>query len=209
MSASHDPSFDPLRGAPLPPLVPAPGFVRHELHHLRLHWWWFLALGILLAVCGMIAVIVPPLATAVAIDVLAIVFLIAGVATIVNSLWAGNWSGTLVSLLIGVLYIGAWFAITAQPLHATKMLTLFIAMLFLVGGAFRTIAAMSMRFPQWGWAMLNGIVTMVLGLIIFRHYPVSSLWVPGLLVGLEMLFSGWTWIMLALVIRKLPEEPAA
>jgi uncharacterized membrane protein HdeD (DUF308 family) len=64
------------------------------------------------------------------------------------------------------------------------------------------------RFPQWGWALLNGVVTLIAGIIIYDAFPSSAMWVIGLLVGLEMIFNGWTWIMLALSIRQL-NPPAA
>jgi uncharacterized membrane protein HdeD (DUF308 family) len=79
----------------------------------------------------------------------------------------------------------------------------------MVLGIFRILAAMVVRFPQWGWTLLNGCVTFLVGLVIFRNLPQDVPWVIGLLVGLEMLFSGWARIMLSLVIRRIPAEPAA
>src|SRR5207302_7584096 len=96
MSAANDPSPIPVSTFPL---------LRSEFLHLRSHWWWFLLLGLLLVLCGTVAIIVPPIATLAAIDVLAILFLIGGVATVVSSFWAGRWSGSLVHVLIGILYI--------------------------------------------------------------------------------------------------------
>jgi uncharacterized membrane protein HdeD (DUF308 family) len=207
MSAANDPA--PVHFSTPHSLLPGERPLLHrEFLHLRSHWWWFLLLGVLLVLCGTVAVVVPPIATAAAIDVLAILFLIAGVATVVSSFWAGRWSGALVHVLIGILYIAVGLAMTEKPLRATEVLTMFIAVLFMVGGAFRIFAALSIRHPQWGWALLNGIVTLLLGIYIFRHYPISALWVPGLLVGMEMLLSGWTWIMLALAIRAIPVEPS-
>ncbi len=55
---------------------------------------------------------------------------------------------------------------------------------------------------------MNGIVTFLLGVIIYRNFPESGIWVIGLLVGLEMLFHGWTWIMLSLAIRRIPAKTA-
>ncbi len=98
------------------------------------------------------------------------------------------------------------FVITEKPFKTTAVLTLFIAVLFIVGGTFRTVSALSIRYPQWGWALLNGIVTLIMGIYILRHYPISSLWVPGLLVGIELLLAGWTWIMLAMAIRSIPRD---
>jgi uncharacterized membrane protein HdeD (DUF308 family) len=181
---------------------------RHEFEHLRSHWWWFLLLGILLVTCGTVAVIYPVLSSWAVVDVLAALFLIAGVATMVSSFWAGKWSGLLVHLLVGILYIAIGFVITEKPFATIAVLTIFIAVSFIVSGSFRALAALLIRFPQWGWALLNGLVSMLLGIIIFRHLPGAALWVIGLLVGLEMLLNGWTWIMMALAIRALPVEPA-
>jgi uncharacterized membrane protein HdeD (DUF308 family) len=195
-----------LKEESLPPLGRL--LVRHEFHHLRSHWCWLLALGLLLVVCGSIALVAPWVATKIAVDFLAAVLLVAGVATIVTAFWAGQWSGLLVQLLFGVLYVVAGFVITERPLMSTLIVTIFLAVSFIVAGAFRMFAALLIRFPQWGWALLNGAVTALLGVIIYRHLPIDALWVVGLLVGVEMLFAGWTWIMLAFVIRGLPEEPA-
>ena len=87
-------------------------------------------------------------------------------------------------------------------------MTLFIAAFFIVAGGFRIVAAWSVRFPYWGWALLNGIVTFLLGVIIYRLYnfPRRRSGFIGLLVGIEMLFHGWTWIMLSLAIRRIPAQ---
>jgi uncharacterized membrane protein HdeD (DUF308 family) len=93
-------------------------------------------------------------------------------------------------------------------LQSAAALTLFIAAFCIVAGIFRTVAALAIRFPYWGWSLLNGMITFLLGVIIYRQFPASAIWVLGLLVGLEMLFHGWTWIMLSLAIKKIPEEAA-
>jgi uncharacterized membrane protein HdeD (DUF308 family) len=185
---------------------PAGVVVAHELRHLRSSWWWFLLMGILLVVCGTIAVIFPVISSVAAIEVLAVVLLVAGVATIVGAFWAGKWSGLLVQLLVGILYLAASFVVSERPLVTILVLTMYLAVSFIVLGAFRTLAALMLRFPQWGWALLNGVITLLAGIAIFRQLPRDALWVVGLLVGLEMLFNGWTWIMLAAEIRRLPKE---
>jgi uncharacterized membrane protein HdeD (DUF308 family) len=82
-------------------------------------------------------------------------------------------------------------------------MTIVIAVSFIVLGVFRSIGALVLRFPQWGWALLNGVITLLAGILIYRQLPFDALWIIGLLVGLEMLFNGWTWIMLALVLRRI------
>ena len=183
--------------------------IRHELHHVRSHWWWFLLLGILLLVGGTAALAFPFRGSVVAISVLSAVLLVAGVVMLVGAFWAGKWSGFLVNVLVGLLYLAAGFVISEKPLVSIEVVTIYIAVSFMVMGMFRVVAAMVLRFPQWGWMLLNGCVTFLLGLIIFRHLPLDALWVIGLLVGVEMIFSGWTWIMLAMEIKRIPAEPAA
>lgn len=188
------------------PLVVAT--LRDEFQHLRAHWWWFLLLGILLAVCGSIALIFPAVTVITSfavVVVLGVMLMIAGVATIVAAFWAGRWSGLLVQLLIGILYLVAGLTMADAPGPSAAILTLFLASLFIVAGAFRTAAALVIRFPHWGWTLLNGVITLLLGIVIYRHFPEAALWVIGVLVGVDLVFQGWSWIMLATAIRQLPD----
>ena len=189
-----------------------PDMVQHELQHLQKNWYWFLLLGILLVVGGTAAIIVPLITVAaslIAVIVVGIVLMISGVGIVIGSVWAGKWSGMLLQLLVCVLYVVVGFLIIDHPVQAIAVFTLYIAMLFILLGGYRIIASLAVRFPQWGWALLNGVVTLLAGIVIYKHFPQSALWVIGLLVGLEMLFNGWTWIMLSLAIRKIPAKDAA
>lgn len=178
----------------------------HELHHLRTHWLWMLLLGILLVLAGTAAIVVPPAAvgTTLAVTiVLGALLMIGGVATIISSFWMGQWSGFLIQLLVGILYLACGFVMTEKPVISAVAMTIFIAVSFIVLGIFRSVAALMLRFPQWGWALLNGVITLLAGILIYRQLPFDALWVIGLLVGVEMLFNGWTWIMLALTLRSI------
>jgi uncharacterized membrane protein HdeD (DUF308 family) len=72
----------------------------------------------------------------------------------------------------------------------------------MVAGCFRIIVALSMRFPQWGWMLCNGVVTLILGLLIWRQWPGSALWIIGLFIGLDLIFTGWARVMLALAAGR-------
>ena len=102
--------------------------------------------------------------------------------------------------------IVAGLAVREDPVVTVVMLTFFLAISFMVLGLFRAVGALIVRFPQWGWALLNGSITFLCGLVIYRNLPLDALWVIGLLVGLEILFNGWTWIMLSIELRKIPKE---
>ncbi len=182
--------------------------VRREFSHLRSQWWWLLLLGILLAVGGTACLAFPGLTAMTSFSVvvmLGIILMIAGIGTIITAFWAGKWSGLLVQLLIGILYLVAGLSIAEHPGKSTIFLTMFLAAMFVVAGIFRVTAALVIRFPHWGWTLLNGVVTLMLGVIILRHFPEAALWLIGTLVGVDLLFQGWSWIALALAIRKLPD----
>jgi len=188
--------------------------IRREFSHLRSQWWWLLLLGVLMAVCGTAVLAFPGLTamtSASVVIMLGIILMIAGLGTIITAFWAGRWSGLLVQLLIGILYLVAGISIADRPGQSTVFLTMFLAAMFIVGGIFRVTAALVIRFPHWGWTLLNGVVTMLLGIIIFRHFPEAALWLIGTLVGVDLLLQGWSWIALALAIRQLPDptKPSA
>lgn len=177
-----------------------------EFKHLRRHWIWLLLLGILLVLTGTVCIVSPIVASFAATIVLGICLMVAGVATVVGAFWAGKWSGFTVSLLIGILYLVAGYVIADKPFQSALVLTMFLAVFFIVAGIVRSVSALTIKYPLWGWSLLNGLVTLLLGIIIYRHFPESGLWLIGLLVGIEMLLHGWFDIMLAFAIRKIPAE---
>jgi len=182
--------------------------LRRDFQHLRSSWCWFFSLGILLTACGLAALIFPALTiitSFVAVIILGVSLMVAGIGTILASFWAGRWSGLLLQWLIGILYLVVGFTITETPARSAAALTAMLAAFFIVGGLFRIVAALIVRFPRWGWALLNGVITLLMGVVIYRHFPDGKLWVIGILVGVEMLFHGWNWLMLGLAIRSLPE----
>ena len=180
--------------------------VTHELHPLRNQWWCFLLLGIALVILGSLCIIDPFVPTLASVFVLGFILMVAGITQIVSSFWAGKWSGMLFHMLIGVLYVIVGYMIVDAPVINMVLITKFIAIFLIVSGAFRMISALIVRFPDWGWALLNGGVTLLLGIIINRQLPEAALWVIGLFVGIEMLFNGWAWVMLALDLRAVAKK---
>ena len=89
-----------------------------------------------------------------------------------------------------------------HPDKAALTLTLLLAAFLMAGGVIRIAAAVSLQFPNWGWQVVSGALNLLLGILIWAQWPVSGLWVIGLFVGIEMIFNGWTWVMLALTLRR-------
>jgi len=170
---------------------------------LRRGWIWFVVLGVLQVILGIVALGSPlliGLATAVFIGWL---LLIGGVFEVGHGLLRRQWRGFFLDLLTGILYVAIGFMVVANPGITLIALTLLISMFLIISGIFRTVTALSERFPHWGWMLLNGIVSLVLGIAIWRQWPFSGLWVVGLFVGIEMLLHGWSLIMLGLAAKGL------
>ena len=191
-------------------VFPTPGLptLAQEIQTLHKHWRWFLALGIAMVALGTFAIGWACIAT-VTVKVtwlFGFLMIAGGIAEIASSFSAGRWSGTLVHLLMGILYTMVGFMIIEQPENSAIQLTLIIAIFLMVSGVFRIVSALSERFAGWGWVLLNGVVTLLLGLLIYKQWPVSGLWVIGLFVGIDLILNGWAWIMLSLGLRTLPSE---
>lgn len=183
--------------------------VKHELEDLGKHWWWFLVLGVLLTIGGVAAIAYPFITSSGVVILLGAVLIVAGIVTVIGAFWAGKWSAFFLQVLVGILYVMAGMAIRDAPVESAVLLTMFMAAFFIVAGAFRIVVSLVVRFPQWGWALLNGIVTLLAGIIIYDvcdKFPTIAISLIGLLVGLELLFNGWTWIMLAVSLRGASEE---
>jgi uncharacterized membrane protein HdeD (DUF308 family) len=108
-------------------------------------------------------------------------------------------------LLVAVLYFIAGVLVIEHPGRSLAGLTLVIAAVLFVEGILRVVVALTERFHGWGWVLLNGVISLALGVMIWRQWPESSLWVIGLFVGIDLLFNGWSLIMLALALRGLPK----
>ncbi|MFO0897733.1 MAG: HdeD family acid-resistance protein [Pirellulales bacterium] len=187
-------------------LGPRFGGTQEELQNLRSSWGWFLALGIAMVVMGTIALgyACTVSLTLAATWLFGVVTMAAGIAQIVSAFSVGRWGGTLVHLLMGILYAVVGFMIFDQPAESALQLTLIIALFLMIGGIFRAVSALTHRFPGWGWVLLNGVVTALLGLLIYKQWPGSGLWFIGLYIGIDLLLNGWMWVALAFALRKLP-----
>jgi uncharacterized membrane protein HdeD (DUF308 family) len=181
--------------------------LRAELESLRKNWFWLLALGILLIIVGLVAMSSTFLATLATVVMMGTLLLIGGGVEVVNAFWARCWRGFWMHLLTGILYVVLGFLLVQRPRASAAAFTLMLAACFLVGGLFRILIALSQRFHGRWWVLVNGIVTLVLGILIWQEWPESALWVIGLFVGIDMLFAGWSWVMLALAVRGMPEKP--
>jgi uncharacterized membrane protein HdeD (DUF308 family) len=169
-----------------------------DVHELRRHWLSFFLLGVLLIVLGMAALSSEVFVALIAMMFYGCLLITAGLLQGVAAFRGRRWRGFFMHLLAAALDLVVGFLLVARPEAAAAALTLLLAFYFMVGGLFRIISAVAIRQPQWGWSLLAGVVTLVLGLAIFNSWPDSGQWVIGLFIGIDMMFHGWSWVMLAL-----------
>ena len=180
--------------------------LRHELHTLQKQWWWLLLLGVLMFILGVVSIssAVYMYLTSVAMVILfGITLLLAAIGQIVTSFWAGQWRGSLLHVLGGLLYLVLGFVVLNHPTEAALALTFVLGVAFLIGGLFRIVAALQIKFHNWGWPLLNGIITLLMGILILKGWPSTGLWVIGMFVGIDLIFNGLAWAMLAFDVRRI------
>ncbi len=182
--------------------------VRENVAEMQRNRGWILALGIALIVIGCLAVTYTVSATIASMVYLGYFLLIGGVVEVVAAFWARHWGGFFLGLTMGVLLILAGIITLNHEGGVAILLTGIIAFFFMVGGIMRIVAAFSMKFSNWGWVVLSGLVTFILGLMIWRQWPISGLWVPGMLLGVDLIFSGWNYVALASWLKRVKPDAA-
>jgi uncharacterized membrane protein HdeD (DUF308 family) len=187
MSTEIRPSFWP----------PAP----ESIHRLRRNWFWFVLLGIALLILGFLAMSATLFAGEFVTVFIGFMLLFSGGAEIANAVLSGRWRGFFAHLVVGILYLIAGIFLVLQPGAGLAALTLLVGVSFTVGGLFHIIVALNRHFHYWGWVLANGILMLLLGILIWQGWPYNSVWVLGLLVGIELVFDGITWIALGLAVR--------
>ena len=161
---------------------------------------WFLGAGIIMIVLGMLAISVP-LVAAIAIEVLfGWLFVIGGLVTCVHSFRALNSGKCILRLLSGILSLAIGIIFLGYPMKGLLTITLLLAILFLFEGIIKIAVAVQLKStPNWGWMLSSGIAAVILAALVFSGYPGSATWVLGLIVGINLIFSGWTMVMLSTV----------
>ena len=172
---------------------------------VRAHWKAFLIEGILLAILGLAAMIVPPLASLAVTIFLGWMFLISGIAGLALTFWARQMPGFWWSLISAVLALGAGIILLARPVQGALTLTIVVGAYFLAEGVATIMYALDHRrelLQRWSWLLVAGLMDILIAFIIIAGLPGSTVWAIGLLVGINLLFGGASMIGIALAARR-------
>lgn len=174
-----------------------------DVEQLSHKWGWFLVLGILLTVFGVIALMYTPAATLASVLILGWLMFFSGIVEAVHAFQARGWGGVLLHVAGGALGILIGLLVVTHPVAGALAWTLLFATFFTVIGLFRLIAAVWLRYRSWGWAVFDGIVTLALGLLLWAGMPWSGLWFLGFALGIALILRGWSTVMFAFAVRTV------
>ena len=172
---------------------------------IREHWALFLIEGIVLVVLGLLAIVVPQIATIAVAIFIGWLFLISGVVGLITTFMARHAPGFWWALLSAVIAIAAGLILLARPVVGAVSLTYLLIAFFIIEGVVTIMYALEHKAEltgQWGWMMASGIIDLILGVIILLGLPGTAAWALGLLVGINMLFGGASLIAIALHARS-------
>jgi uncharacterized membrane protein HdeD (DUF308 family) len=167
---------------------------------LKLRWGWLLALGVALIVLGTVALGDTLAVTLVSVLLVGWLLIASGVFHVVHlfrhseirSFW--NILGTICDFVVG-------FYMVANPALGALTLTLVLAAFLLASGVIRLIGVFHANLPHKFWPVLDGILSVVLGILLWVHWPWTGLWFIGFAIAIRLIFQGWAWVMVALALR--------
>ena len=169
------------------------------------HWKLYLAEGIILVLLGIIAIIVPWIATLAFTILIGWLFLISGIVGLVTTFYMRGVPGFWWSLLSAIVAIAAGVVLLYQPVTGALSLTFILIAFFVIEGIVTIMYAVEHRTQltgRWGWMLASGIVDLILAGIIFAGLPGTAAWALGLLVGINMVFGGTAMIGMALAAKE-------
>jgi uncharacterized membrane protein HdeD (DUF308 family) len=167
---------------------------------------WSILWGVLLIIFGMLAIGSPFLAAVAVNVVIAWLIVLAGIVHLIVAFHAHRAGSLMWKLLVGLAYLFFGAYLIMQPVLGVASLTLVLASLFLIEGILNIVLFFRMRSVRGSsWVLVDGIITLLLGLMIYLQWPSSSAWAIGTLVGVSMIISGVTRVMLSLAVRKVAD----
>jgi uncharacterized membrane protein HdeD (DUF308 family) len=183
--------------------------VTERLASLREHSDWLFFVGIALVALGAVCV-AAPMVTAVAAGILVgCLALVHGIAKLILAFKAKSWAVGILGFIVGLLSIVVGLLILAHPVFGLNFLLLLLSLYLIAEGVIKCIRAVMLRPVRgWVWLLVGGVLTCLLGALIWTQHPVAGAWVLGTFVGIGIILDGSSLVLLAWDVHKLPEAAA-
>jgi len=170
---------------------------------------WFIAMSVIFILLGMAAIVEPGVAGLAVTFLVGWLLIFGGIVHIVSAFSGGETGRVIWRVILAIVYLVGGYYFLKHPLLALGTLTLFLAGILLADAILEFIAYFRTRKTGGsGWLLFNAIVTLLLGALIWRHWPSSSVWAIGTLVGIKLMMTGITRLMLGMALRKLASGAA-
>jgi uncharacterized membrane protein HdeD (DUF308 family) len=165
---------------------------------------WYIAAAVLFIVLGIFSIVEPGIAGLAVTLLVGWLLLFGSVAHFISAFKGGGAKQVIFQVLLGILYLIGGLYFLTHPIMGVGTLTLLLAAIILAEGVLELIAYFRLRgHGASGWLLLNAIITLLLGGFIWFHWPSSSVWAIGILVGVDLLMTGISRLMFGLAARKL------
>jgi uncharacterized membrane protein HdeD (DUF308 family) len=167
-------------------------------------WGWLAGFGLLALVAGILALVHPFAASLTVVTLAAVGFIAAGILKAVYAARIRDDAAFTWSLILAALFVFLGFGLWFNPLAGMLSLTAMVGVFFLLIGGLKTAFALHLRgFGGWGWVLASGLLSLVLGVVIFANFPVAARTILGLLLGIELVSTGIAFLIVGLILRAL------
>lgn len=183
------------------------GMAKRKLASMMAHWQWYLLLGAVLLILGIVGLGILPFVTLASIAVFGVFLIIGGSVMIVMALFAsGETGGTRVfQILLAVLYLFVGFSMIEEPLLSARILTFILGTAYFVFGIIKVL--MGFKTQNGGLILFSGAIDFLIGVMILANWPEWSPWVIGIFVAIELIVAGVSFITLSLGARSMKNNP--
>lgn len=179
--------------------------IRHQLHENRK---WYLGIGILLVLFGILLLASLPFATLSVVFLFGILMMIGGILHFVAAFKIFRGGSRWLWALFGILYLVAGYYAFSTPVKTAIVLTNILAIFLIIAGVIRSVNAFILKpLIGWGWILLSGLLTLATGIIILMS-PDAPFWVLGLFLAVDILFQGVNYLTLTAAIKRIPKSSA-
>jgi uncharacterized membrane protein HdeD (DUF308 family) len=166
-------------------------------------WGWFVALGVAQLVLGIIAWFDVIAFTIAGVIFIGALLLVAGVFQIIHAFMDRDWGSFVLHLMVGLLYVIGGFLLMDEPLEGSIVITILVAFALVFGGILRIVIATRHRhMAGWGLLLGSGVISLLVGLMLYLSLPWSGLWVVGTLIAVELIVHGVSWVQFGLALRR-------
>lgn len=172
------------------------------------NWGLFVIWGLVLFILGLFAISASAFTTIISVAIVGFLIFLAGIVITVDTFtfWWKKWTGFFIHLIYSILYLCVGIMLIKNPVEGSISLTLLLGIFYVIAGMCRLVFSSTLKTPNWGWATFNGVITLLIGILILSSWPASSLFIIGLFIGIDLLFTGWAYMMMGFAAKSLAQK---